>query len=298
MSVQFGQYPPARQVLVHLSDTHFLAGGAPLHGDIATETHLARALLQIETMGIRPSALIFTGDLADLGEPDAYRRLRAQLEPVAGRLGAELILLMGNHDERAPLRRELWDEDESDAPLDRVWDLEGLRVIGLDSSVPGYHHGELTDEQLAWLDTELSVAAEHGTIIGLHHPPVPVAQPIFELLELRDQERFADVVRGRDVRAILGGHLHYATHSTFAGIPVSVAAATCYTMNLSRPAGTVNGMNGGQSFQLVHVYDDRITHSLVPIGDYPTADTFTEEFIRELEALTPQERLELFSRKR
>ncbi|GAB3617903.1 3',5'-cyclic adenosine monophosphate phosphodiesterase CpdA [Okibacterium endophyticum] len=298
MSVQLGQHPPAQQVLVHLSDTHFLAGGAPLHQTIATEANLLQALAQVETMGIRPSALVFTGDLADLGEADAYRRLRAIVEPRAEQLGAELILLMGNHDERAALRRDLLREPESEHPLDRVWHLDGLRVIGLDSSVPGYHHGELSPEQLAWLDAELAVPAPRGTILGLHHPPVPAPQPIFDILELRDQSRFADVVRGSDVRAILAGHLHYSTHSMFAGVPVSVAAATCYTMNLSLPPRVVNGMNGGQSFQLVHVYDDRITHSVVPIGDFVTADTFTEEFVQELEAMTADERLEAFSRKR
>lgn len=298
MSVQLGQYPPARQVLVHLSDTHFLAGGALLHGGVTTESNLERALLQVEATGIRPSALVFTGDLTDLGEPDAYARLRERVEPVAERLGAELIWLMGNHDERGAMRQGLLREAPSDGPVDRVWDLGGLRFIGLDSSVPGFHHGELDDAQLDWLAAELATPAEFGTIVGLHHPPAPAPQPLFDLLELRDQSRLASVLAGTDVRAVLAGHLHYAMHAMFAGIPVSVAAATCYTMNLSNPPRATNGMNGGQSYNLVHVYDDRITHSVVPIGDFQTADNFTEEFIAEMEALSPEERVEAFSRKR
>lgn len=298
MSVQLGQYPPARQVLVHLSDTHFLAGGALLHGGVTTESNLERALRQVEATGIRPSALIFTGDLTDLGETDAYTRLRERVEPVAERLGAELIWLMGNHDERGPMRRDLLGQEPSDAPVDRVWDLGGLRFIGLDSSVPGFHHGELDDAQLAWLADELATPARFGTIVGLHHPPAPAAQPLFDLLELRDQPRLAAVLEGSDVRAILAGHLHYAMHASFAGIPVSVAAATCYTMNLANPPRATNGMNGGQSYNLVHVYDDSITHSVVPIGDFETADHFTAEFIAEMEALTVEERVEAFSRKR
>ncbi|MBG6239778.1 3',5'-cyclic AMP phosphodiesterase CpdA [Mycetocola sp. CAN_C7] len=298
MSVQLGQYPPARQVIVHLSDTHFLAGGALLHGGVTTESNLERALMQVEATGIRPSALVFTGDLTDLGETDAYARLRERVEPVAERLGAELIWLMGNHDERGPMRRELLRQDASDGPIDQVWDLGGLRFIGLDSSVPGFHHGELDDAQLEWLATELATPAEFGTIVGLHHPPAPAPQPLFDLLELRDQSRLASVLAGTDVRAILAGHLHYAMHAAFAGIPVSVAAATCYTMNLSNPSRATNGMNGGQSYNLVHVYDDSITHAVVPIGDFQTADNFTAEFIAEMEALSPEQRVEAFSRKR
>ena len=99
------------------------------------------------------------------------------------------------------------------------------------------------------------------------------------------------------MRAILAGHLHYSTSGTFAGIPVSVAAATCYTMNLARPAVEVNGMDAGQSFHLVHVYDDTITHAVVPVVEAPTGDYFSAEWVERMAALTPEERLEAFSRK-
>jgi hypothetical protein len=36
----------------------------------------------------------------------------------------------------------------------------------------------------------------------------------------------------------------------------------------------------------------------VPIGDFTTADTFTDEFIAEMEILSPEERIDAFSRKR
>ncbi len=132
----------------------------------------------------------------------------------------------------------------------------------------------------------------------MHHPPIPSHLPLFDILELRDQPRLADIVRGADVRGILAGHLHYSTSGTFAGIPVSVAAATCYTMNLARPAVEVNGMDAGQSFHLVHVYDETITHAVVPVVDAPTSDYFSAEWVERMSLLTPEERLEAFSRKR
>ena len=89
------------------------------------------------------------------------------------------------------------------------------------------------------------------------------------------------------MRAILAGHLHYSTSGIFAGVPVSVAAATCYTMNLARPAVEVNGMDAGQSFHLVHVYDDTITHAVVPVVDAPTGDYFSAEWVERMSALTP-----------
>ena len=78
------------------------------------------------------------------------------------------------------------------------------------------------------------------------------------IIELQEQQKLADVIRGTDVRGILAGHLHYSTHGTFAGIPVSVASATCYTIDASAPPDTLLGVDGGQSINLVNLYDDSV----------------------------------------
>ncbi|NYD68007.1 metallophosphoesterase [Agromyces atrinae] len=296
----FGQHPPASHVIAHLSDPHFLGGSRPLHGAVDQYANLDRTLATLEATGVRPAAIVFTGDLTDLGEPDAYVRLRETVEPVASRLGAEVVWVMGNHDERAPFAELLLDADgDLDAPQDRVHEFDGLRIIALDSTVPGYHHGEFSDAQLAWLADELQTQAPHGTLLAMHHPPIPT--PLLEamaILELQEQERLADVIRGTDVRGILGGHLHYSTHSTFAGVPVSVASASCYTLDLAAPGRLLSGVDGGQSFDLVHVYADRLVHSTVPLVDAPEVSVFPESARVVLERMTPAERLEAFSNKR
>jgi len=296
--IPLGQYPAPGHVIAHVSDTHLLAGGRPLYDAVATEAHLAQALGQLENLLVKPSAIVFTGDLADLGEPDAYERLKAIVEPVAERLGAQVIWVMGNHDERPEYSSLLFGVEPSTEPQDRVYDIDGLRIISFDTTVPGYHHGAMTDAQLAWLADELSTPAPHGTLLAVHHPPVPT--PLLwamEMLELQGQDRLAEVLRGTDVRGILGGHLHYSTHSTFAGIPVSVAAATCYTLSLSAKDRLLSGVDANQAVNLVHVYEDSIVHSIVPMGDPLEITGFSTDFIGQIEAMTPEQRLETFSSK-
>ncbi|MCT2087231.1 phosphodiesterase [Microbacterium enclense] len=297
-SVQFGQHAPARRVILHLSDTHFLAGDRLLGGRYDTAAHLRRTLAAAEATGVRPDAVVFTGDLTDLGEPDAYRALRGAVEPWAERLGAPVVWVAGNHDERPALRAGLLDAEATEEPVTGVWDLAGLRLIALDSTVPGWHHGDLDAGQLEWLRAELAEPAPLGTILALHHPPLPTHIPFFDILELRDQPGLAAAIAGTDVRAILAGHLHYSTSGTFAGVPVSVSAASCYTMDLARPADEVNGMDAGQSFHLVHVWDDTITHAVVPIVDAEPAEHFTPAWVARMAELSPEQRLEAFSRKR
>ncbi|MFP3416540.1 metallophosphoesterase, partial [Bacillus sp. SIMBA_074] len=77
-------------------------------------------------------AIVFTGDIADTAAPDAYVRIRALVEPVAERYGSQVIWVMGNHDERAAFRVGLLGEDATTEPYDRVYDVNGLRIIALD----------------------------------------------------------------------------------------------------------------------------------------------------------------------
>ena len=294
----FGRHRPASHVVVHVSDPHFLAGGARLGGRYDVESTFARTLDAIRAVHPSPAAIVVTGDLADLGEPDAYRRLRDAVEPVAEELGTVVVWVAGNHDERPALREGLLDLAPTQELVTGVWDLDGLRLIALDSSVPGWHHGDLDEAQLTWLAEILREPAPHGTLLALHHPPLPSHLPLFDILELRHQDELADVIRGTDVRGILAGHLHYSSHGTFAGIPVSVSSATCYTMNVARPAAEVNGMDAAQAFQLVHVHPDTITHTVVPVVDAPTGTFFSEDWLERMARLGPDGRLEAFSRKR
>ncbi|WP_106814419.1 phosphodiesterase [Microbacterium timonense] len=278
------EYPAPERILLHLSDTHLRAATTPwLFDAVDGAARLAETVRVIEASGIRPDAIVVTGDLADLGEAAAYVDLRSLLEPLAQRLEARLLWVMGNHDERGAFRQTLLDEaagsnadgrgasSPSDLrPVDRVDELDGLRVVTLDTTVPGHHHGEVTDDQLAWLADVLAVPAPLGTILAMHHPPVPSVLPLAASVELRDQRRLARVLRGSDVRAIIAGHLHYSTFSTFAGIPVSVASSTCYAQDLTVPVGGSRPQDGAQAFNLVHVYDDAVVHSVVPV-DAPRA---------------------------
>jgi 3',5'-cyclic AMP phosphodiesterase CpdA len=263
------EHPRPRHFLLHLSDTHLLADGQ-LHGTLDAAAELERVFEQAADAGGSPEAIVVTGDLADRGQRGAYERLRAIAEPAAERLGARLIWAMGNHDDRAELRSALLGEEASMAPLDRVYWLGGLRVITLDTTVPGYHHGELEPAQLEWLAEELDFPAPDGTLLAMHHPPVPCVQDLAVLVELRGQAALAEVVRGSDIRAILAGHLHYSTSATFAGIPVSVASATCYTQDLAAVVDPESGIRGtrgrdtAQAYNLVHVYGDTVMHSVVP----------------------------------
>jgi 3',5'-cyclic-AMP phosphodiesterase len=294
----YSQHPPADHILVHLSDTHFLGSGRKLYDRIDSDTPLQKLMERLVASELPIDALVFTGDLADRGEPDAYERLRDLVEPWAKRLNTELVWVMGNHDEREPFSEILWREGPTMDSRDRVVMLGGLRLIVLDSTVPGYHHGELSLEQRQWLARELATPAPHGTLLALHHPPIPTPIELMGLIELDDQAAFAEVIRNTDVRGVLGGHLHYSTFSTFAGVPVSVCAASCYNVDLVADSSKLLAAKGNAlSSSLVHVYPDRVVFSQVPMEDVEDITSYDASYRSMMEAMSPAERREMVSNK-
>jgi 3',5'-cyclic AMP phosphodiesterase CpdA len=283
----------ASHVIAHISDTHLLGGDRKLFSTVDVARNFTRVLDRLRAGDQQIDALVVTGDLADIAEVDAYRWLRSQVEPAAAELGAELVWVMGNHDERTAYSRELFD-DESDGVQDRVYDVGGLRIISLDTSLPGYHHGALSDEQRAWLEQELANPAPHGTVLAMHHPPLVAHSPLVRLIELENMQLLEPIVRGSDVRAILAGHLHYSSFGNFAGVPVSVASATCYTVDLGADKSfLLSAVDGAQSIQLIHLYDDAVVTSIVPaelyaqVSGYPATlramvDTMSFAELREM----------------
>jgi len=211
------------------------------------------------------------------------------------------VWTMGNHDERAPYAAGLFgvtETEEQAAPQDRAYDVDGLRVIALDTSVPGYHHGEVDPDQLTWLREVLATPARHGSVLALHHPPIPVPMlRAAEVIELADQHLLAEVVRGTDVRAIIGGHFHFSSWSTFADIPVSVASASCYTSDPAPLDRFVSGVDGHQAFTMLHLYQDRVVHTVVPAASAVEVSGFAADVAAVVEAIDPAARRDILSRK-
>lgn len=295
--MQLGQYPEPVHTVAHLSDTHLLADGRLQYGVVDPERGLLLALERIARMRPSPEAIVITGDLADAAEPAAYVRLKELVEPAAAALGARVVWVMGNHDERLAYSQGLFGR-ASDATQDAVHDVNGLRIVSLDSTVPGYHHGELSADQLAWLRDVLATPAPHGTLLALHHPPVPLPMsPAEAVIELDAQHELEDVLRGSDVRSVLAGHLHYSTYSTMAGIPVSVAAASCYTLDPAPQHALLHAVDGGTSITMTHLYEDRVVHTVVPLAESPQLYSVRAGLAEQLLALSPHERRELLSRK-
>ena len=258
--------PAATHRIGHVSDSHFTGSGL-LHDRVPVADTFATALDALAASGVPLDAVVHTGDVADEGEGAAYVAARELLAAAVERTGWRMLTVPGNHDDRAAMREHLLGLPPSAEPIDEVVDVQGLRIVLLDSSIPRRVEGGIDAEQLDRVHEILREPAEHGTVLALHHPPVPVEVTGLQRLHLTGQGRFAAAIEGGDVRAVLSGHLHYATTSMFAGVPVFVVPATAYTIALRGPGGGVAGLDGGRAVGVLTCYDDgRVGYSLLPAG--------------------------------
>jgi 3',5'-cyclic-AMP phosphodiesterase len=266
-----------RYTLIQLSDLHIEEPGVESRYGVDTITLLDRALHRLEATGVRADALLLTGDLTERGTAVEYARVRDAVEPVAARLGVPVVYAMGNHDDRAALRAGLLGDDSgSTEPLYQVVRLRGLRIVVLDSSVPRLAFGELTTDQLDRLRAELAEPAPDGTVLVLHHPPLPSVVPVAAAIELRHPERLAAVVAGSDVRIVLAGHTHLTSAGALAGIPVWVPGALASTTDALAPAGSGSRLVRTPAMARIDLFADSLIACAVPV-EAPTIVEFDHE---------------------
>ena len=255
--------------LVQLSDPHLTAGRTPFAGAIDSDAQLLAAFDRIAESGLVIDAIIVSGDLTDDGSPDAYQRLRAIFAEQSARFGVPILPGVGNHDRRETCHVHLLGEQASDAEIDYVTMINGLRIIHLDSTIPGSGAGEVTAAQLDWLRTQLASPAPAGSILVIHHPPIGYSSELLGLVALADPAPLADVLAGSDVRFLVSGHWHTPGAASFAGIPMALAGSISVATDPAFIKTGYRGLAGGQSFSIIEVFDDSIFSAVVPITPGP-----------------------------
>jgi 3',5'-cyclic AMP phosphodiesterase CpdA len=209
-------------ILAQISDPHL---GEPAIGGVKPKKSLREVIAAIEALPNPVDAILVTGDLAEHAAPEEYA-LAAEL---IGRLGVPFHVLPGNKDDRATMREAFDLPGEADAPLDYAVDLGPLRLVAIDSTIPGEDRGDFTLAQLEWLEEELASAPEQPTIVAMHQPPLVTGMADWDavIMTAADRRALAAVIeRHPQVRAIVGGHLHRVAASALAGRPVIVAPST------------------------------------------------------------------------
>jgi 3',5'-cyclic AMP phosphodiesterase CpdA len=256
-------------LLCQISDPHVVEEGTLAYGRVDTPRMLERCVRRILALPRRPDAVVATGDLTDNATAAQYGLLAEILAP----LTMPLYLAVGNHDDRQALR----DAFPAHAHLAgddgfvqyAVEDFD-LRLLVLDTLIPGKPGGELCGKRLSWLDRALS-ASDKPAIVAQHHPPFPTGLTFMDRMSLADPAAEAAVVaKYPQVERIIAGHHHRNAQARFAGTVASICPSTAHQLQLDLvPGADIRFVFEPSSFQL-HLWDGArlVTHTSV-VEDYP-----------------------------
>jgi 3',5'-cyclic-AMP phosphodiesterase len=235
-------------VVVQISDPHV---GATWTADDPVVC-LARAVERVAELA--PAAVVVTGDLVEHATDAEYEQVRELLAS----LTAPVHVLPGNHDDRAALRRHFGVPGEGAEPIVHAVDLDGLRLVVLDTQRPGADDGALDGDRLARLDRVLAAAPGVPTLLAMHHPPFAIGIPAADAAGIppADRSALAAVLeRHPQVVRLVAGHVHRPVAGLVAGRPALTAPSTYAQLPLDLEATRLEMVAAPAGF-LAHVLVD------------------------------------------
>lgn len=219
--------------LVQLTDLHVRPEGMAANRVAETNMLTERALRTVHNLQVQADAVIISGDLTEFGLAAEYRLLADMLRRW---IRPPVYLVPGNHDRRDVMRAELghfWGVTQHSEYVQYVVDTLPVRLVLLDTLVPGEAHGELSPQQLAWLDATLGDRPDRPTIVVMHHPPFVCGIRHMDQINLRNASEFVAVIAlHKQVQRILCGHHHRPITAAVAHTIASIAPSVAHQVEL------------------------------------------------------------------
>lgn len=219
-------------IIAQLTDLHIREPNRLAYGRLDTAPYLRTCVDSVLKLRQRPDAIVLTGDLTDFGRPAEYAHLRELLAP----LDIPLYLLPGNHDDRSNMRLAFPDHVymAQGEFIQYVVDIGEIRLIALDTMIPGESGGQLCAARLSWLRETLAASEDHAVIIAMHHPPFRTLIGHMDKIGLQaGAEELREIVAQHgNIERIICGHLHRAIDVRFGGTIASTAPAPAHQVTL------------------------------------------------------------------
>lgn len=216
----------AAMLIAQISDMHINERGAAGIAGADAIGNLQACVARLNLLDPSPDLVLATGDLVRDGAPGEYAVLREILEP----LRAPLYVIPGNHDIREALSEAFADAaylPSGGALMRYTIEDYPVRLLALDTVVPGALHGLLDAERLAWLEARLAEAPERPSIVFMHHPPFKIGIKMMDGMRCSGGAALGAIMeRNPQVERIVCGHLHRAVHVRFHGTTASAAPST------------------------------------------------------------------------
>jgi Icc protein len=177
--------------IAHISDPHV---GSPYF----VPNLMNRVMVELNEL--QPDLTICSGDLTNEGFRQEFKNWVAY----AQRIHSPMYTVPGNHD-----ARNVGYLHFEELIGERHWsvDVQGVRVVGVDSSEPDINEGQVGRERYPWIREQFAVDAELKVFV-LHHHLLPIPGTGRERSTVMDAGDLLEVLITAGVNIVLSGHKH------------------------------------------------------------------------------------------
>jgi 3',5'-cyclic-AMP phosphodiesterase len=219
-------------LIAQISDLHIRPPGVLAYGVSETSIYAERAINALLRLEPRPDVVILTGDTTDCGLDAEY----AVLKTLLARLPMPVYAVPGNHDRRDAMRDAFAGGGylPAEGELNYVVETRPVRLVGLDSLVPGESHGALTPATLDFLETTLAAAPDVPTLVFVHHPPFVCGIGHMDRIRLLEGvDRLKAILSAHpQVERLVTGHHHRGVQVRFGGTICQIAPSVAHQVVL------------------------------------------------------------------
>ena len=220
-------------LIAQISDCHIRDHASAFGKLVDTTETLGRVVDHLVDLDPGPDVVLATGDLTDDGTETQYNTLLAVLAPLADRLPPNV----------------------AEGHCSYIVVDHPVRLVGLDTSLPGRHDGRFDEVRESWLDCTLADEPDRPTVVFTHFPPFETGLRFMDQAGLLDADRFrATIERHPQVRLLVTGHLHRTIHTVIGSTPVSTCPSTGNQLGLDLHPDRGSAVDEPSGFQL-HRWD-------------------------------------------
>lgn len=187
--------------------------------------------------------LLLTGDLANHPCPSVYQRLHSIIKH---NVNYPFAWLAGNHDD-PKMMAALGDSVNMALHVLGNW-----VVVLLNSRVAGATHGELSQQQLDFVQASLAKHRDKHVMVTLHHQPVPIGSAWMDRYIVSNAADFWRVIDAHHhVKIVLWGHVHQAFSAQRQQVALFATPSSCIQFTPNQDEfGVEDSMPGYRWFEL------------------------------------------------
>ena len=249
-------------LIAQISDIH-IRDHLGMFGELVdTSKTLEKAIKLLNALDPQPDVVLATGDLTDDGTKEQYSQFLEIIAP----LNAPLLPLPGNHDDYSEFINAFSSTLPDEIPKNHcsyVIDNFPVRLIALDTSLPGQHDALFSEDHELWLSQVLAREKDKPTLIFTHFPPFETGINFMDISGLKSADRLEKIIRNNpQVKLVVAGHVHRPIQTSFASTMISVCPSTGNQLKLDLNPKNGSAVDEPPGFQL-HIWkNDRfVTHT-------------------------------------